>query len=63
MALTREDNSPLFAGTVAATLRLIFYLALAIREGTHLVTADTRFARAVRDHKRWAANVMLLSET
>lgn len=30
MALTREDNSPLFAGTVAGTLRLIFYLALAM---------------------------------
>jgi rod shape-determining protein MreC len=30
MALTRDDNSPLFAGTVAGTLRLIFYLALAM---------------------------------
>ncbi|HEX7814076.1 rod shape-determining protein MreC [Dyella sp.] len=30
MALTREDNSPLFAGSVAGTLRLIFYLALAM---------------------------------
>jgi rod shape-determining protein MreC len=30
MALSREDSSPLFAGTVAGTLRLIFYLALAM---------------------------------
>ena len=30
MALAREDSSPLFAGTVAGTLRLIFYLALAM---------------------------------
>lgn len=29
MALSREESSPLFAGTVAGTLRLIFYLALA----------------------------------
>lgn len=30
MALTREDNSPLFAGSVAGTLRLIMYVALAM---------------------------------
>ncbi|WP_266170576.1 rod shape-determining protein MreC [Dyella subtropica] len=30
MALAREDSSPLFAGSVAGTLRLIFYLALAM---------------------------------
>jgi rod shape-determining protein MreC len=30
MALAREDSSPLFAGTVAGTLRLILYLALAM---------------------------------
>ncbi|KRF01898.1 rod shape-determining protein MreC [Frateuria sp. Soil773] len=30
MALAREDASPLFAGSVAGTLRLIFYLALAM---------------------------------
>ena len=30
MALAREESSPLFAGTVAGTLRLIFYLALAL---------------------------------
>ncbi|RDI96841.1 rod shape-determining protein MreC [Dyella solisilvae] len=30
MALAREESSPLFAGTVAGTLRLIFYLALAM---------------------------------
>ncbi len=30
MALAREDSSPLFAGTVAGTLRLMFYLALAM---------------------------------
>ncbi|WP_267221927.1 rod shape-determining protein MreC [Dyella silvae] len=30
MALSREDSSPLFAGTVAGTLKLIFYLALAM---------------------------------
>jgi rod shape-determining protein MreC len=30
MALTREDSSPLFAGTAAGTLRLIFYLAMAM---------------------------------
>ncbi|WP_266157964.1 rod shape-determining protein MreC [Dyella silvatica] len=30
MALAREENSPLFAGSVAGTLRLIFYLALAM---------------------------------
>ncbi|MET0331134.1 MAG: rod shape-determining protein MreC [Dyella sp.] len=29
MALSREESSPLFAGTVAGTLRLIFYLVLA----------------------------------
>jgi rod shape-determining protein MreC len=30
MALTREESSPLFAGTAAGTLRLIFYLAMAM---------------------------------
>ena len=30
MALTRDGSSPLFAGTVAGTLRLIAYLALAM---------------------------------
>jgi rod shape-determining protein MreC len=30
MALSREESSPLFAGTVAGTLKLIFYLALAM---------------------------------
>jgi rod shape-determining protein MreC len=30
MALAREESSPLFAGTVAGTLRLIMYLALAM---------------------------------
>jgi rod shape-determining protein MreC len=30
MALAREESSPLFAGTVAGTLRLIIYLALAM---------------------------------
>jgi len=30
MALAREDSSPLFAGTVAGTLRLILYLAFAM---------------------------------
>lgn len=30
MALAREDSSPLFAGSVAGTLRLMFYLALAM---------------------------------
>ncbi|MGC1548073.1 MAG: rod shape-determining protein MreC [Rhodanobacter sp.] len=30
MALAREESSPLFAGTVAGTLKLIFYLALAL---------------------------------
>jgi rod shape-determining protein MreC len=30
MALAREDSSPLFAGAVAGTLRLILYLALAM---------------------------------
>lgn len=30
MALSREDASPLFAGSVAGTLRLIFYVALAM---------------------------------
>src|SRR5215469_14119525 len=30
MALAREESSPLFAGTAAGTLRLIFYLALAM---------------------------------
>jgi rod shape-determining protein MreC len=30
MALTREESSPLFAGTAAGTLRLIFYLAIAM---------------------------------
>lgn len=30
MALSREESSPLFAGTAAGTLRLIFYLAMAM---------------------------------
>ncbi|GLQ95709.1 rod shape-determining protein MreC [Dyella mobilis] len=30
MPLTREESSPLFAGTAAGTLRLIFYLAMAM---------------------------------
>jgi hypothetical protein len=30
MALAREESSPLFAGNAAGTLRLIFYLALAM---------------------------------
>lgn len=40
-----------------------FYLALAIREGIHFVTADTRFASAVRKQGRWANHIKLLSET
>lgn len=39
-----------------------FYLALAIREGTHVVTADTRFAAAVRKHAAWSRHIKLLSE-
>ncbi len=39
-----------------------FYLALAIRESTHVVTADSRFAAAVRRHGKWTSNLKLLSE-
>lgn len=39
-----------------------FYLALAIREVTYVVTADTRFAKAVRTHGLWTANLKLLGE-
>lgn len=38
------------------------YLALAIEEGTMLVTADLRFARAVRRNGRWAHHLRVLGE-
>ncbi len=38
------------------------YLALAIEEGTHLITADARFVRAVRRHRKWTKHVRLLGE-
>ena len=38
------------------------YLALAVRETTYMVTADTRFALTVRRDGRWGANIKLLSE-
>jgi hypothetical protein len=36
---------------------------MAIRENTYLVTADTRFASAVRKLGRWHRHIKLLSET
>jgi predicted nucleic acid-binding protein len=38
------------------------YLALAVEEGTYLITADTRFVRAVRKHRKWTKYVRLLGE-
>jgi predicted nucleic acid-binding protein len=38
------------------------YLALAIEEDTVLLTADLRFARAVRAHGKWAQHVRVLGE-
>jgi predicted nucleic acid-binding protein len=38
------------------------YLALAIQEGASLVTADLRFARAVRRNGRWSHHVRVLGE-
>jgi predicted nucleic acid-binding protein len=38
------------------------YLALAIQENTVMVTADGRFARAVRKHGLWNRYVRLLGE-
>jgi predicted nucleic acid-binding protein len=38
------------------------YLALAIHENTILITADSRFARAVRRHGQWTRYVRVLSE-
>jgi predicted nucleic acid-binding protein len=40
-----------------------FFLEAAIREGTHVVTDDKRFAHAVRSDKRWDAHLRLLTET
>lgn len=39
-----------------------FYLALAIREGTYVVTADNRFASAVRRQGKWTNHLRLLGE-
>ncbi len=39
-----------------------FYLALAIRESTYVVTADNRFAAAVRRNGKWTNHLRLLAE-
>ena len=39
-----------------------FYLALAIREDTYVVTADNRFASAVRRHGKWSSHLRMLAE-
>lgn len=38
------------------------YLAAAVRENTFMITADARFARAVRRHGKWTPHVRLLGE-
>jgi predicted nucleic acid-binding protein len=38
------------------------YLALALEEDTYLITADARFVRAVRRHRKWTKYVRLLGE-
>ncbi|HEY1961402.1 MAG TPA: type II toxin-antitoxin system VapC family toxin [Rhizomicrobium sp.] len=38
------------------------YLALAVEEGTYLITADARFVRAVRRHRKWTRYIRLLGE-
>lgn len=53
MSLQREESSPLFAGTVAGTLRLIFYLALAMV----LMVLDHR--NGWLPHVRYAASVLV----
>jgi predicted nucleic acid-binding protein len=54
LSLAIEIDHPVYACS---------YLALAIREGTYVVTADNRFASSVRKHGRWMNNIKLLSET
>ncbi|HXC53889.1 MAG TPA: type II toxin-antitoxin system VapC family toxin [Rhizomicrobium sp.] len=39
-----------------------FFLAAAIREDTHVVTDDSRFAAAVRRQGKWASRLRLLAE-
>ena len=53
LALALETGHPIYD---------CLYLALAIRENTYAVTADTRFSSAVRRHGKWNANLRLLSE-
>lgn len=38
------------------------YLALAIRRGIRMITADGRFIKAIRREPEWAEKVVLLSE-
>jgi predicted nucleic acid-binding protein len=53
--------------TLAAHLRHslydCLYLALALGEGTQLITADQRFVERVRRDRRLAGSVILLTET
>jgi predicted nucleic acid-binding protein len=61
-----EDDA---ASALALAIRLnhpaydCFYLAAAIRERSHLVTADTRFAAAVRRHVDLKRYIRLLGES
>lgn len=56
------DHAFSLANQVSHAVYDCLYLALAIDESTHLVTADVRFVRAVRQHRKWAEFVRLLDE-
>lgn len=56
------DHAFSLASQVSHAVYDCLYLALAIAESTYLMTADVRFARAVRQHGKWAKFVRLLGE-
>jgi predicted nucleic acid-binding protein len=50
------------AGELGHPIYDCLYLALAIREGTYVVTADSRFANALSKHPTLSGSVRLLEQ-
>jgi predicted nucleic acid-binding protein len=57
------DQAFALASEVSHAIYDCLYLAVAVRENAVMITADARFARAVRRHGRWASHLQLLGET
>jgi predicted nucleic acid-binding protein len=67
ITLQPDESSAQDALKIAIALRHPIYdclfLETAVREGTVVITDDSRFAGTVRRHGKWAPHIKLLSET